>query len=88
MTARNHVRETRLHRDTIFLRRYRVCGDVAQLGEHLNGIEGVAGSSPAISTKQVNIKNLLLLFWFSVWQPVTDYRLVFRLDDLGNESAN
>jgi hypothetical protein len=30
-----------------------LCGDVAQLGEYLNGIQGVRGSNPLISTNEI-----------------------------------
>ena len=32
---------------------YSFIGDVAQLGEYLNGIQGVRGSNPLISTNEI-----------------------------------
>ena len=32
-------------------------GDVAQLGEHLHGMQGVKGSSPFISTREIDINS-------------------------------
>ena len=34
-------------------------GDVAQLGEHLHGMQGVKGSSPFISTTEIDSNNPL-----------------------------
>ena len=36
-----------------FMMIYSFIGDVAQLGEYLNGIQGVRGSNPLISTNEI-----------------------------------
>ena len=41
-------------------------GDVAQLGEHLHGMQGVKGSSPFISTTEIDTNSPLEELWGAI----------------------
>ena len=54
---RNFSRDSLTNRDRRGIMEYAL-GDIAQLVEHFNGIEGVSGSNPLISISQIAVFKL------------------------------